>query len=460
MSKNHHSCRDIYAFDRPTARLLEGLPNIPPGGELTVYAYASYPFFRTHDARFQLPALAFSLLKVAEVYYEWRSGGRLLALVSAVPYSFFFIAATIVECREIILARKPADTGSVDYLVGTLPTCKTKGGDKKLALGVSANPRTSIWWKLIWTVGVLLYTGSLIMTYFLLSQKGAPFILAWAGFQLAWLAFRIFISYLADPHEQMADRIMVPHSWEDLEPSMKARVFSLTLAVAKYQSHVHPRDPHAYGDDSFSPRQVTSFLGDPNKLHTSYILPSTFNPIKSSTIEVDIVAVIGDTALSSASWMAGSTTTAMDLYDSCIVVLSLPLPASLSGVPGVYSGPRTIAIPAVRVLSGFPAAQEVVHADKENWMPVFVPRGAGSRYAGISRTWWYWIPCAGGRWLQIRSAHMTVVGKRTAKVLGGEQVTAFLAAGNLNISLSHVKEVEEIVRLSQKATESLLYLLH
>jgi hypothetical protein len=55
---------------------------------------------------------------------------------------------------------------------------------------------------------------------------------------------------------------------------------------------------------------------------------------------------------------------------------------------------------------------------------------------------------------------MTVLGKRTAEVLDGEQVTGVLGAGNLNISLAHVKEVEEIVRLSQKATESLLYFLH
>jgi len=367
--------------------MLGGLPNTLPGGKPTVYAYASYPFFRTHDARFQLPALAFSLVKAAEVYYEWISGARLLALISAVPYSFFFIAATIIECREIILARKPADVGSIDYLVGALPTCKKIGGDKKLALGVPANPRTSIWWRLMWTIGVLLYTSSLVMTYFLLNQQVAPFVLAWAGFQLTWLVFRILISYLADPHEQMADRIMVPYSWEDLEPSMKARVLSLTLAVAKYQIHVHPRDAHAYGDDSFSSRQVMSFLGDSNKLRTSYTLPRTFNPINSSTIEVAIVAVIGDTALSSASWMAGSTMTAMDLYDSCIVVFSLPPPASSSGVPGAYSSPQTIAIPAVRVLSGLPPAQEVVYADKENWMPIFVPRGAGSRHEGISRTW-------------------------------------------------------------------------
>jgi len=306
-------------------------------------------------------------------------------------------------------------------------------------------------------------TGSLIMTYFLLNQQGAPFILAWAGFQLTWLAFRILFSYVADTYDHMANRIMVPYSWDDLEPSMKARVFSLTLAVAKYQIHVHPRHADAcdgYGNDSFSPRQVMSLLGDPNKLRASYTLPGTFNPINSSTIEMDIVAVIGDTALSSASWLVGSTLTAMDLYDSCIVVFSLPTPASSSAVPGAYSGPRTIAIPAVRALSGILPAHGVDYVDQENWMPMFVPHGAGGRQADVSRVWRYWIPCDGGRWLQILSVDLTVLGKRTAEVLDGEQVTALLGAGNLGISLMHVKEVEEIVRLSRKATESLLYLLH
>ena len=154
--------------------------------------------------------------------------------------------------------------------------------------------------------------------------------------------------------------------------------------------------------------------------------------------------------------------TAMDLFDSCIVIFSLPPPASSSGeVPGADSGPRTIAIPAVRVLSGRTPSHEVAYADKENWTPIFVPRAAGSWQAGISWTWWYWIPCDGKRWLQFRCAtHTTVLGKRTAEVLGGEQVTALLGVGNLNISLAHVKEVEDIVRLSQKATECLLYLLH
>ena len=182
-----------------------------------------------------------------------------------------------------------------------------------------------MWWRLMWTIGALLYTGSLIVTYFLLNRQDSPFVLAWAGFQLTWLAFRILTSYLADPSEHMTDRIMVPHSWEDLEPSMKARILSLTPGVAKYQTHLDHRETRAYGDDSFSPRQVTSLLGDSNNLRISYPLLGTFNPINSSTIEVDITAVISDTALSSASWMVGSTMTGVDLYYSCIVAFSLPL---------------------------------------------------------------------------------------------------------------------------------------
>ena len=188
--------------------MLGGLPNTPLGGDLTVYAYAlRNPFFRRHNTRFQLLALAFSLVKITEVYYEWIHGARLLALVSVVSYSFFFVAATIIECKEIILARRPADVGSIDYLVGALPTCKKIGGDKAFQPILRRRYGGG-------SCGSL--AGSLIMTYFLLNQQGAPFILAWAGFQLTWLTFRILMSYVADPLEPMADRTMMPHSWEDL----------------------------------------------------------------------------------------------------------------------------------------------------------------------------------------------------------------------------------------------------
>jgi hypothetical protein len=428
--------------------LLEGLSNTLPGEPLTVYTYGPYPFYRVLGTRAQGSALLLSLLKFVETQYLWGSDAPVLALSSAVPFVFFFISACVAECVEIFLAGKPPGDGNVDLIAGALPTCKKIGGEKKVVLGVLTHARRSIWWRLVWAIGGALHTASLLITYLMLSKMPPSAALVWAAFQLTWLALRVVIYYFTDTVEPLADRMTMAHQWENLDPSMRARVFSLTLAVAKYQVHVHPRDADAYGDDSFSPQQIAKLLGAPQPLHGSYTLPSDFNPLKSSTIEVNIAAVIGDTTLSSASWMVGSRYSAMDLYDSCIVVFSFPL-----------LGSQTIAIPAARVLSGMPV-HDPAPSDTEKWTPVFIPRGAGSRGTYVLRTWWYWIPCGSGRWLQIRSDASTVLGKRTAEVLDDGQLSSLLGAGKLNIGLAHVREVREITDISRMAAESLHYLMN
>ncbi|KAJ7462518.1 hypothetical protein FB451DRAFT_1370921 [Mycena latifolia] len=108
-------------------------------------------------------------------------------------------------------------------------------------------------------------------------------------------------------------------------------------------------------------------------------------------VEAGDESILGDTSLSAAMWMAGLDVAPMDLYDTCVVALTV------SGLNLTFS------VPAARVLSGtspYPAGEK----DAENDGPIFVPKDA--------------------------------------------QVTALLAAGKLNIGLKHVEEVKEIVRLS------------
>jgi hypothetical protein len=58
------------------------------------------------------------------------------------------------------LARRLADNGNFDAIIGELPTWKKAGGEKKVVLGLLADPRTSIWWRLMWSIGGLLYAVS------------------------------------------------------------------------------------------------------------------------------------------------------------------------------------------------------------------------------------------------------------------------------------------------------------
>ena len=52
-----------------------------------------------------------------------------------------------------------------------------------------------------------------------------------------------------------------------------------------------------------------------------------------------------------------------------------------------------------------------------------------------------------------------VVGKYTAEALTDIQVTAMLAEGDMNISLSHVDDIKQIVDLSEQVRQILLQIL-
>ena len=457
---DHPSCKDVYAFDRSTMRIVGGLQKTLPRDPLTVYVGIPYPFPPVRDIIVQSSTLALSLLKCLELYYSWINGAHHLALISAIPFSFFFVSGCIIAFREMVLARRLADIGNVDAIIGELPTWKKAGGEKKVVLGLLAEPRTSIWWRLMWFIGGLLHIISLTLTFFILSKMTPAFTFMWAGFQFAWLAFRILTYYFTDRMlEPTADRMMVSHHWEDLDVLMKTRVLSLTLAAAQYQIHVHTRGIESYADDSFSPLQIMKLLNEPQKSQMSCELPPHFDPSKSSSIEIEITAMIGDTVLSSAMWMVGSDVSPMDMYDSCLIFFSFPPPRPSPSSPslGPPLAPSTFAIPAARVGH---SNGEFIRPDAEKSTPIFVPRGtvvAPSTY--IQRWWCIWIPCGPNRWLQIQSKNRTVLGRCTAEVLDDGQLSALLAAGTLHISLSHVKEVKEVVEFSRVGIEALFNLL-
>src|SRR6266550_5741251 len=367
-------------------RIVEGLKKTLRG-PLTVYVATPLPFFRPRTIILQSSALALSLLKYLELYYYWTNDARHLALISAVPFLFFFVSGCIIAFREIFLARRLTDIRNFDAIIGELPTWKKAGAEKTVVLGLLTDPRTSIWWRIMWSIGGFLHIVSLLLTYFILSKMTPAFTLTWVGFQVAWLACRILTYYFTESMEPMADRMMVSHRWQDLDLLMKTRVLSLTLAAAQYQTHVHSRGIEPYVDDSFSPQYIMNLLSGPRELQISCELPR--DPSKSSSVEIEITATIGDTVLSSAMWMVGSDVSPMDMYDSCLVFFSLSSPSSASlGPPSV---PSTFAIPAARVAYDI---GEFNGSDTEKHTPVFVPRGTGEGYV---QAWLYWIPCGPNR---------------------------------------------------------------
>ncbi|KAJ6631289.1 hypothetical protein B0H10DRAFT_487658 [Mycena sp. CBHHK59/15] len=429
---------DVYALDHSTSLMLRSVPNTGLGNPVQIFTYGNYTFLRNPHTRIQVPVIVLSAAKMIEVYVLWHRGASLLGLASAIPWFFFLIGAVVIETHEVLLSRTPApEFGTLDIVAGQLPMVSHPGGHRKIILGVAENLRTYLLWRFFWAAGAVISTASMIVSYFIMSQQSRSTGFIWAGFQVLWLAGRIIVYHVADPFDPMALRMLVVRPWATLPADMKDRVMDLFFALAKYQSIIHPRGQLQYRHDVFATRELRLILDG--------VEPPNLYPLRRihlPSFPVEIKTVFGDTSLSSAMWITGTHTTPMELYDSCIVVFAIPR----SSTP--------VAVPAARVLSG----ASRLNFDAEMSMPVFVPKGVPN--TGYGLTWWYWIPCPMGLWLQIQvPVDGKPLGTREAQVRTDDQVSALLAAGNLNIGFKNVADVKAIVELSRKARASFLELL-
>jgi len=446
------ACRDVYSFDHSTSAMISKLPDTRSDKGLRVFSYANYGFMRNHNAKLQLAALTVSLGKLAEIYVLWISGGNYIGLISSLPWLYFFLVAVIVETQEIILRRRPMNKlGNLDIITGKLPKIGLEPGPRKVILGAYQNSMSSVWWRIIWAGGAIICLYSLIFLYFLLGKQPNELVFTWIGFQVLWLILRIFLYHHARPEDPLFGRVLLAQPLESLPQNMKDRVLRLVIALSKYLVHVHPRGQYSYQEDCFSPKDLASL----RTTLISYVYPLQPFPqnitASNSLIKLHILGVIGDATLSSASWIMGDNKlTPLDVYDSCILILSIPT------TKGSLSPNKTIFIPAIRVLSGRSMTST---SDIEGYGPLFIPKGAGNSGANI--TWMYWVPFEGRSWLHFTvGVNMTkLIGDHEARILDDQQVTAQLTVGNLNISISHVDDVKRILKISQHAAELLVKFL-
>ncbi|KAF8810451.1 hypothetical protein BYT27DRAFT_7336684 [Phlegmacium glaucopus] len=431
------------------------------GINLSVYTYAPYQYYPQHHMKFQLLMLGLSFLKVGECFaLWWLSGGPLLSLATALPWMYFIIVAVIVEVSDLNKTRTLQDPDSyIDMVSGHLPkmTPAGAGGERKIILGVSQNARTTARWKIMWGIGVLVCLPTVVFTYTVLSHESNKVLFLWLFFQFLWTFVRIIVHHFAEPmNNSLAadEQVLVERSWSTLPSPLKHRVMKLMSALASHLTLVHRRREIAYRTAAVAPEELRTII-----FHSSprlyYPLPQdieSFAAHKKKLVEIDISAVIGDPVLSSAAWIAGARhLTPTDLYDCCIISFRTytskfdPLPKSMT-------------IPCARVLCTIPKI--TTHIDEEGIrLPgprQFVPKHMNN----CGENWCYFIPCKPGLWL-FYGQNMTseVVGKHTTEALTDIQVTAMLAEGDMNISLSHVDDMKQVVNLSEQARQILLQIL-
>jgi hypothetical protein len=393
--------------------LVQTIPANKPGDPLMVYTFADYGFLfdGTHPCSNEQNWIAIlsSLPKLVELYILGREGAQDLSCVAGVAWFYFFTAAVILWLREK-WRRRSSDSGDdeqgVDIIVGHLPSAKRAGGERKIILGAADNSRLSLLQRMVWAVGSVVCILWILATYFLLRQYDSKITFIWACFQLLWLLLRLLFHHFADVKYPISHRILpTPTAWANMDYSMKERAIDLTMGLAQYQTHIHPRGAYAYEEDLFTTALLRSLFSQVQYcLHSEFALGQY--SITEATFDVTVIAVVGDHILTSAAWMHGSALSGMDLYDSCVVFLQ--------------TKSSTIAVTSAHVLSQSYSAVPLKHDIEHTLEPCFLPRSSPNTGQGL--TWWYWIPCGSGLWLQLPSDDMKIVGQRKAEVVTNAQV--------------------------------------
>lgn len=424
--------------------MIGSVPDTEPGEPTRIFTYGYYAFRRVHPKRVQIGAICLSFLKLTESYALWRNNSNLLALVTSIPWCQFFIFAIVAEVIELKHANRPeTEQGIIDVVTGKLPAVQQTGGSRKIIIGVSQNPKLTLFWKIMWMFGAITCISSTLMTYLVLGKQSMDVVLIWVNFQILWMALRVLVYHVIPPDDPLAYRQVVEQPLPSLSHDMKKRVMRLTMALSKYQVYSHPRNDISYAHDCFVASDVPPFIAQ----HT--LVYPTDNFI-GNLIQVSIKVVIGDTTLSSASWIAGSKLTPMELYDTCVVVFDMNVKSSSnSGIP--TSSSNLLAIPAVRVLSGRPFGQAPDPEDAGH----FAPKGNGND--GNDICWRYWIPLDLGCWLFLSTpdGSLDIRGQQTCNVMSSAEVTEQLAAGKFNIGLTRVEDVYAALELSRRSYRDL-----
>lgn len=401
-----------------------------------------------------------SLLKLVEVCILWTRGAVSLAIATGICWAWFFIGAAVLQSLHISREFSENQGSHVDLLTGQLPTPIRPGGERKILLAAPSNHRHRWTWRTIWIIGAFLCTVSVIGCYFLLGKQSKEIVYLFIAFQILWLGLRSIFFHFAEGVDKVFNHpSLTVHTWDRLAEEYRYRVMELVFSLSLYQMHVHPRGAKSYEGDVRNIDMLQNIQ--------SAIPIQNLNAAAQAgdRVKVKIEAIIGDTMLSSAAWTFGSKLTGIDLYDSCIVTLT------------INDNKKSISIPSARVITDAPPESPPTPTPKDIENPSssssssspnaakFPPRG-GSNSGGPTVHWNYWIPCsspsstgAGGHWLHIRTKGLEARGEALATIVTDAQITKKLSSGELFNSLTCVEEIREIVRNSGLGCEILVGML-
>lgn len=456
----HKTFYEVFALDQFTINQLALVRATDQGEPVEVYSFFNDP----RDLKFNATAydwilLLTSIVKVVELVVLLMFGASLVAWSSFVPWLFFFLCALLIQYCDLSRGYGASlNDWEYDILFGELPTIVKGGGGRKLLLGAPRNFRQHPLWNLIWAVGAVVSTASLVTTYALLGRQNARVVYIWLSFQVGWMLLRTFYYQVA----QSPDTVFFPFQREGLiqeipaNSALRRRALDLLLALSRYRISLHPRGVRWHSEEPLSLPQLQE-LFEKSGFVILLTLPQSPEDNDRSSVELDVIGIVGDCLLGSAAWFDRFKLTGVErddekkglhLYDSCLISLR-------------YGG-RIMTLNATRALcapSERPRNDAIAEHGTER-LQAFVPRGApAGGESSVPKLWYCWIPREDGKWLQICSQGTHILGKRRAIVLSSSQITQLLEGRTLNIGNWSVADMEKSVKAAKQSGDALLKLL-
>jgi hypothetical protein len=277
---------------------------------------------------------------------------------------------------------------------------------------------------------------STIATYVILGRSVSRQFYLWAPFQCLWFISRSAFFHFAAISDDRPYPIV-----EQKVTDQGYRLLSLAAGMSQHLAQRHPRTSESYLQDLHDPFDIQSYMRTAKcrldwKLGFGHEKPpgnaQSASSIIGDFVDINVLAVVGDTMLASIACIHGCNMSGRDLYDSCLVIFQI--------------NKQVFLVPAARVLSGNvgQVKKSPAHA-KAGAAPRFIPILGPCR--GEDNGWVYWIPLDSDRWLYaVCGLHF--VGEHRAEVLDSKEVTRRLMLGNLWVSLTNVDEVKDCVEKS------------
>ncbi|GIK01913.1 hypothetical protein Aspvir_005954 [Aspergillus viridinutans] len=423
---NVYRAHVIYTLDKNAQLALDTVPAAEKGSPIDIYRFI--------PDQGSLPSpwrdwfwLLLSLVKLIEVFTLRKVGSQGVWAWTMAGWAHASVAAVLLQVTG--LGRDSPFKRTRHLVAGILPSPLRMGEQGKIVLGIPANIRRHMLWRIVLGVGICVNLAGLLGTFIRLDGEPTEALYFWIGFQVLWLVMRTIVYYFAAGGTAIQQGIMSCRRWNEAPPEDRQQVLLLLNELASHQASTHPRGFHAYLFDCMSFEHLCQFF-----VLVDWTLSPKLPPFPAETRLDSIIvhAVTGDPLIRSAVWQQGVALDNSELYDSCITFVDL--------APGDKQG-YLMAVPCVRAYS--------CHCGSKDG------HDRGNSHPDCGKIeWWHFFPvdiqnCVGSRWLVAHGKKG--VGQLEAEILDEDELDRRLFTGWWKISITGIRTLRKTWEVSVQA---------